>query len=271
LRPEGRHDADRGRRTALQAAVIPRVPPPRSFAILGRFVVAPQWDGSRVTLAVNQGVTMQTPNGSMVLAYQNVATQNNAGQLAWTSGGSQPRFLPVPALTNQPNILVHNWKANNLNVTNISAATATPIWVEAYAPGMPPPPGQTPKPLQPYGTPVSVGAGDTLQDVTAANWMQLVFTAKSGGLALFAFIGGPTDSSGNNAYVIALNASAETGPGGATPPPGYYATTVGNSYAYMLNWSGGTVFVAYFGSGQVAPDGAVLAAVPPPTVCLRSL
>jgi hypothetical protein len=210
------------------------------FAILG--VNATSWDGSPTTLTVSQSVTMsQTTNGSMVFAYQNKATQNNAGQLALTSGGSQPQFLPVPALANQPSILIQNWKANNLNATNTSANASTPIWIEAFGPGLP---GQQPVALPVGGAAITLTTTQTAQANASPNWMQLKLTSNTSNLSILALVGGPTDSSGNNAYVIALNASAETGPGGATPPTGYYATTTGNAYAFPFNWGSSTINVA---------------------------
>src|SRR5262245_53809504 len=108
-----------------------------SYELLGANVATPNWNGAPLTLAVNDSASMpQTTNGSMVLAYQNKATQNNMGTLILTSGGGAPTSLDVPALANQPSVLVNNWKANNLNLTNVSANSATPIWIEAFGPGI---------------------------------------------------------------------------------------------------------------------------------------
>src|SRR4051812_22880756 len=91
----------------------------------------PNWNGSPLTLAQYDTASMpQTTYGSMVLAYQNTGTQNSAGTLVVTSGGNAPLNLPAPALTNQPNVYVGNWAANNLNLSNTSANAATPIWTE---------------------------------------------------------------------------------------------------------------------------------------------
>jgi hypothetical protein len=246
------------------------VSPPSRFVILERFTATAAWTGSRVTLGVHDGATMpQTAAGSMIFAFQNIATMNNAGKLALTSGASQPKFLAAPALATQPSILVHNWNANNLNVTNISANTQTPIWIEAYGFGLGPPA----KSLPTDGTPVPVHLGDTLQTVTNPNWMQLSFQFNSAGLALFAFIGGPTDTGGNNAYVIAVNSPfGETGPPTKTQPPaGYYATTASNNYSFEFNWGSVGLFIAYFGSGQVVTENLYALVVPQPTVTLLSL
>lgn len=212
------------------------------FAIVGLNTVTDAWDGSPLVLQVNQSVTMQqTPNGSVVFAYLNQSTQNNSGDLILTSGGSAPMPLTAPALTNQPSILTQNWKSNNLTVTNVSANSNTPIRIQAVGPGMP---GTTPLNL-PTGTPLPLDPGATAQTNALPQYMQLNFQNTNGQLAIFVLIGGPPDSSGNNAYVISVNASSNTGPPSSQPaPPGYYATTTNNSYVYTFNWGSSTVFVA---------------------------
>jgi hypothetical protein len=213
------------------------------YELLGQNSVNPNWSGAPVTLQVNDSVSMpQTPNGSMVLAYFNRSTENNLGTLTYTSGGSQPEPLVVPALAKQPSILVQNWMANNLNLTNTSANSATPIWVEAFGPGLP---GQSCLNLT-VGKPITISTTQCATGTASPNWMQLVFTSNTANLSVLAIIGGPQDSSGNNAYVIALNSpSGNTGPGtGAPPPPGFYATTSGNAYTYQFNWGSSTLYVA---------------------------
>jgi hypothetical protein len=224
----------------------------RKFEILGVKLATPSWTGAPLTLAVHDSATMpQTPNGSLVFAYQNMATVNNAGQLALTTGGNPPLFLPVPFGANQPSILVSNWRANNLNVTNISANSATPILIEAFGPGVP---GFTPAPLQVGGQVTLTATPPQVAQGTAnPNWMQLQLTANSATQVILAIVGGPQDASGNNAYVIALNASANTGPGGATPPSGYYATTTANAYTFQFNWGGSTLYVANLSAATATP------------------
>ncbi|GLS22427.1 hypothetical protein GCM10007874_54450 [Labrys miyagiensis] len=204
----------------------------------------------------------------MILAFQNISEMNNAGKLALTSGSSQPQFLLAPALALQPTILINNWQANNLNLANISANTNTPIWIAAFGPGL----GSPPQSLPTTGDAVPVTLYTTLKATTVPSFMQLGFQANSGGLCLFAFIGGPQDAHGNNAYAIALNSQyGNTGPGYATPAPaGYYATTSGNSYSYDFNWGSSLLFVYYFGSGSVVTD-IPKARVTAPTVTLVSL
>jgi len=243
--------------------------PPSNFSILGQSVATPNWNGSPMTLAWRDSATMQqTSDGSMILAFQNTSEMNNAGKLGITSGSSQPQFLLAPALALQPTILINNWQANNLNLTNVSVNTNTPIWIAAFGPGI----GAAPAPLPNDGTAAPVAVNDALKGVTKPAYMQLGFQANSADLCLFAIIGGPQDAKGNNAYAVALNSQyGNTGPDYTTPAPaGYYATTGGNSYTFEFNWGSSVLFVYYFGSG------AVISGIPKlmdtaPTVTLQGL
>lgn len=178
----------------------------------------------------------QTPNGSLVFAYQNKSTLNNQGQLSLTSGGGTPLQLPVPALIAQPFINVTNWNANNLTVTNLSQQANTPIWVEAFGPGLP---GQTPIPV-PVGTPFKLNpapSGTSVgQGVTQPKNMLLRMTSNTGDLSIVAVIGGPPDQSGNNAYVFALNSSGSS--------TGYTKVTSGNSLDFQFNWGTSVIWIA---------------------------
>ena len=216
------------------------------------------WDGSRLILPVNQNADLpQTTNGSMIFAYENISTQNNAGTISVTTGGSAPTFLNAPALTNQVSFVMNNWDANNLSVTNVSANNDTPIAIQAIGPGIP---GTVPQPLC-VGVPVTLGPGQTTQGAAPAQYLQLVLSAQPT-TDILALIGGPPDANGNNGYVFAVNYSFDSGPGtGVAPPAGFYATTTDNSYTFSFNWGGGTVFVANL-SSQNAQD---------PTVVLRAL
>jgi len=91
------------------------------------------------------------------------------------------------------------------------------------------------------------------QSTANPNWMQLQLTANAATQVILAIVGGPQDASGNNAYVIALNASANTGPGGVTPPIGYYATTTANAYTFQFNWGGSTLYVANLSAATATP------------------
>jgi hypothetical protein len=167
----------------------------------------------------------------VIFSYINESTQNNSGSLGVTSGGAPPSFLTAPALALQPCMWMHNWQANSLNVTNVSANSNTPMKIQAIGPGMP---GTTPLTLN-VGTTLAVGPGQTAQGQTPPRWMQLVIASIDPSLGVLAVIGGPPDGTGNNGYVIAVNAPANTGPGGNPPPAGYYATTTSNSYTFQFN------------------------------------
>lgn len=218
------------------------------FEVIGVAANNPNWNGSPITLNPNDNANMpQAPNGSMVFSYQNTAKTNTTGQLAVTVAGI-PSFYNAQSLLSQPNILTQNFggpTTNNLSVTNTSQpGSDNPILIAAVAPGLP---GVTTSPLPTTGVAVPVAPGANAQGTALPRFMQLIMQATSGSLTIFALIGGPMDSSGNNAYVISVNdtANGNTGPGtGKTPPPGYYATTNSTSYLYSFNWGSSNVFVA---------------------------
>lgn len=213
------------------------------YSIIDQNSVNAAWNGQPTTLQVNTNISIpQMPNGTAILAATNQTTQNNQGQLSITSGGGPPSFLTLQANANQPTILIKNWNANNLSLTNTSPNTNTPILVQVAGPGMP---GVTPSNL-PIGSGVSLKQGDVAQGNASPQYMQLVITSNAATLGIIGFIGGPSDSSGNNGYVVAVNATQNTGPDGPTPPQGYYATTTSNSFIYTFNWGSSLVWVANF-------------------------
>ena len=219
------------------------------------------WNGSPLTLAQYDSAMMpQTANGSMVVAWQNAAQLNNDGTLMLVSGGGAPQPFDAPALALAPTILVQNWGANDLKITNTSLAAATPIWIEAYGPGIP---GRNPITLVPGAAPTPVKIGDSLQGI-ASGWTQIIMQSNSNELGLFALIGGPQDASGNNAYVFAINFPQ------STVPPGYTKTTMTNSFTYQV-YLNGRVYVAYFGPGRVATPKERLVVAPLASVTLLSL
>lgn len=219
--------------------------------VFAQVAIDTAWNGSPAVLSQYQGVTMpQTPNGSLVIGYLNRATQNNAGRLSFSSGGRSPQIVPVPALMRMIGILVNNWGVSNLNITNLSAAADTPIFVEAFGPGIA---GAQPMQLNP-GTRVQLAVAQAAQGTTLPQWMQIILTSNTANLTTVAIVGGPADGAGNNAYVIALNSpSGNTGPGGNPAPPGYYATAADNSYALQFNWSSSVVYVANLSSQTASP------------------
>jgi hypothetical protein len=229
----------------------------RGFRVTGKPTIgaahgaaqATTWNGQPITLQQGGSTVMpQTPNGSLVLAYQNQSTTNDQGQLELTSGGSPPEFLPAVALLPVPQILVNHWQGNDLVVTNVSPQP-TPIWIEAAGPGLP---GQTPASL-PIGTPTVLAPAQAAQGVTQPQWMQLMLTTATAQPTTVAIVGGPLDSTGNNAYAIGLNFTTNSGPGTGTPTAqGYYATTTGNSYPFLFNWGGATIYVANMSASTAA-------------------
>jgi len=217
-----------------------------TYSIIDRFSVVEEWDGSLLTLNPNDNANMPiTPDGSLVLAYQNISTINTMGQIAVTSGGSAPSFYNAQSLQNQPSVLINNWKASNLSITNTSPpGSNNPISIAAYGPGMP---GQTCVTLPSDGTTVSLAPLKCTQGTALPRYMQLIFQNTAGDLAIFVLIGGPMDNTGNNAYMISVNdaVNGNTGPGtGKTPPPGYYATTAASAYVYSFNWGSSNIYVA---------------------------
>jgi hypothetical protein len=205
------------------------------------------WDGSPKTIST-MGDTLlmpQTPNGSMVFAYQNKATLNNSGQLALSSG-SAPEMLNADFGALVPSILVQNWQANNLTVINISQQNATPIWVEAFGPGLP---GQTTVPIT-VGTALVLnpapGATSVAQGVTPPKSMMLRMTSTTGDASVVVLIGGPPDQTGNNAYVFGLNV------GSPKLPDGYTKVSEGNTISYTFNWGASVVYLANMSASTAA-------------------
>ena len=202
------------------------------------------WTGIPTTINPQQNASLsQTPNGTIIFAYQNQSTTTNAGKLSLSSGGTG-QLLDVPALTNQPLLLIKNFKGSNLSVSNISTTSATPILIEAVGPGIA---GLTPTKLPMDGTivplvPFGVTPGNVAAQGNAPSQSVVVsLQANSGQLTIFAI------QVGNNAMVVALNAAQESGPGsddpGTAPPAGYFATTTSNNYQNMWNWGASAVFV----------------------------
>lgn len=225
------------------------------FAIIDQFTVEVNWNGAPLVLQMSENaVAPQTPNGSTIFAATNLATKNNSGQLSLNSN-QVLQTLNVNALTEQPAAIIRNWQANSLSVTNISAASETPINIQLIGPGMP---GTTPGPL-PIGPPgVALGFGATAQGNASPQQMQLVISsvATTGILGL---IGGPPDPSGNNGYLFAVNYPVNTGPPTSNPPPpNYYATTTSSSYTFSFSWGGSVVFVANLSAKTAQPVNVLL-------------
>jgi hypothetical protein len=207
------------------------------------------WNGIGMSLSRNVQVSMpQTPNGSLVFGYFNLGTTTSEGELILTSGGGYFNDLPVPALQSAPGIVVHNWAASNLAVSNISQNPDTTIYISAYGPGVP---GQFPVTLN-LGTQVVLGTTASAIGKTNPQNMRLKITVSGSAMGVFAIVGGPADASGNNAKVIAVNYPVDT-----PPPDGYYATTSTNTYVLSFNYNGQSVYVVNM-SATGTPLGQVL-------------
>lgn len=221
----------------------------RPFTVINQSINDAAWNGSPVTLLPNQSVMMATtPADTTVLAYLNGATGNSPATLALTAGASAPVFITAPPLLDLPNVLTRNWKGSGLGITNVTPPQMqVPVNVQLINPALP---WLSPATLGENAA-VPLGAGRAAQGTTLPRWMQLILQADASRPSVFVIIGGPPGVSGNNAYVIALNAAQETGPGTTqTPPTDYYATTVGSVYTYQLNWGAASVFVANVSGGE---------------------
>jgi len=201
---------------------------------------ATTWNGAATTLQVNQQVFLpQTPDGTVFVAALNAAANPSQAEIVLTSGGGAPTMAGLPAFAALPWVETANFHRNNLSITNISAVATTPVLVEAVGPGIP---GVTPVAL-PDGTPVALGPGQGAQGATSSPTLQLLVQATGPTTAVVGVIGGPS-AGGTNGKVIAVSATANTGPGGPPPPSGYYATTTANEYSLTFSGDGQPVFVA---------------------------
>jgi hypothetical protein len=208
------------------------------------------WDGSPVTLPPNDSRNLpQTTNGSMILLYANLSKGNNAGELSVSSGGTKPENVHVAAGTNQPEVMIRNWQAQNLRVTNTSSKDDVDIYVAAYGPGLNPIncieiAGSSPNPLSTMSC---------LSGNASPKWMTLRFSAQSGDQTIFGLIGGPV-SDDNNAYVFGLNMPSNSGPPANQKPQvdGYYQTTDKNKLDFQFNWGSSRIWVVNLSSANVA-------------------
>lgn len=199
------------------------------------------WNGAPTVINTNQGLSVQqTPNGTTIFAATNQSTQNNAGSVAMTSGGGAPQFIDVPFGANAPTVLMQNWNANNLNVTNVSANNTTPILCQLIGPGIP---GVVPLNL-PVGTGIQLASGQVAQGTAQPQWMQLVIQSTAATLGVLGVIGGPV-TNGNNGYIFAINYSSNV------PPAGYTQVTTANTLTYQFNWGASTIFI-----GNLSPSTA---------------
>lgn len=211
------------------------------------------WNGAAAVLATTEHVTMpQTPNGSLIVGYLNRSKENNQGEITVSSGASLPVPYPVPAFGQMLSLLVGNWQANNLTITNTSAAAVTPILVQAFGPGIP---GAAPVNL-PTGPTITLSVPQAAQGPSRPAPMLLRLAANTGALTIVGIVGGPPNAPGQtNAYVIALNAPE------GTPPEGYYAVVPDNSYRFTFNWNAAIVYVVNLSPVGAAPVAVTMVAL----------
>ncbi len=214
------------------------------------------WNGLPATLSNGDSASMpNTPNGSMVLAYQNTATKSTTGEILVATGGARPENLSAQSLTNQVSTITRNWQSDNLKITNTSDGIDTPIWIAAVAPGFG---SEAPKPLPTNGDTVDLSAMDAAQGTALPEWLTLRMSADSGQTTTFALIGGPT-TAGINAYVFQLNSpTGNHGPDkeGVPPADGPYQSTSGNTIDFQFNWGSSNIFIVNL-SGTTAAPGSV--------------
>jgi hypothetical protein len=207
---------------------------PRRLAMAptAKSATAVNWDGSPLTLAQYEQAQMaQTPNGSVIFIWQNVATMNQDGTLVLTSGGSEPQTLAAPALNPRPSFEVRNWQAMNLNVTNLSVMPNTPILIAMLGPGL----GATPANLV-VGTPLMLAAGQTAQGLASGDALRLTIRTDAKIPATIGLTVGPS-AGGSHTYLLGLNMPSK--------PPGYTQTSPDNGLIYgPFESRSGTAFVA---------------------------
>ena len=210
------------------------------------------WNGDSTDLAQGDSVNMdQTSNGSMVLGYRNKTKDNSAGTLQVASGGSRPETENVPAGSNQTEVIVRNWHAQNLKLTNTSDKNSLIITVNAIGPGYG---TEAPVALPMDGTKLPLDPNKSAQGNALPQWLTLRLQATSGQETIFALIGGPTQTEGDiNAYTFMLNATVNQDPAkeGVPVADGYYAKTTGNTIDFQFNWGSSRVWIANF-SGDTA-------------------
>jgi hypothetical protein len=215
------------------------------------------WNGSPSVLLIYHNLAMpRTPNGTAIVAATNQSPSNQNGTMRLSSGGAPSKILTIPAKANLPTIFIRNGHSNNLTISNISAPDGPSILVQMIGPGIA---GVTALNF-PIGTPTALSAGQAASGNATAQWMHLVIQSTAPTLGVLGIIGGPANASGDNGYVIAINAAQNTGPGGPRPPDGYYATTKTNSYTFVFNWGAAPIFIANLSPSTAQPLSIVMSA-----------
>jgi hypothetical protein len=185
------------------------------------------WDGSPTTLNQGEGVSLsQTPVGDLIVTFFNKSEENDAGQIALTTGGSNPQFIPVDPLMNAPQIMIQNFEGNNLNLTNTSI-TGVPIEVQAWGPGY-----GKPEKLPDDGVFYSLNPYNSRTTKSNPNFMQLVMRALGQYTVFGVFIG-------SKPSIYCVNAPDPD----TVPVKGYTTITKNNNWPVSNNWLGKTIWV----------------------------
>lgn len=203
------------------------------------------WDGSPLTLATHDTAVMpQSPNGSAILLWNNVATVNNTGTLMLSVDAEAPQTLDAPAMMTAPSFLVNNWQSRKLTVANVSSAPNTPILIGMLGPGLP---GIVPKHLV-VGAPFLLASAHVAQGQLPPSQLLLTIRTNTTNLLTVVLLGGPTDAGGNNGYVFGVNFPRPQ------PPPGYTKVTTSSQLTFgPFDWGASSVFVANMSSQNAAP------------------
>ncbi|NPC49627.1 hypothetical protein D7X99_37040 [Corallococcus sp. AB032C] len=89
-----------------------------------------------VTIETNESTGInQTLDGFMILTLQNLSPSK--ATLLYSSGGSTPQQVDIDGGNNAPQIVINNWGANNLTITNLSSKDGTQVAVGLYGLGTP--------------------------------------------------------------------------------------------------------------------------------------
>lgn len=176
-----------------------------------------------VTISTNESTGInQTLDGYMILTVQNLSSSK--ATVLYSSGGTTPQQIEIEGGDNAPQIVIYNWAANNLNVTNLSSKAGTEVAIGLYGLGTPtrPLPVNEQIDLTQY-----MSAGRKTPASFAA--LQLASFGSSQATLFFVFsVGRPV------AYALNVN-----------DPSAYpgYVTDAGNQKRILNNWQGRDLFV----------------------------
>ncbi|AKQ68344.1 hypothetical protein A176_005256 [Myxococcus hansupus] len=176
-----------------------------------------------VNISTNESTGInQTLDGYMILTIQNLSSSK--ATVLYSSGGSTPQQVEIEGGDNAPQIIINNWGANNLSVTNLSNRDETEVAVGLYGLG-------TPTESLPAGESVELKQYTSAGAKTPAKFaaLQLAAGASSETTLFFVFsVGKPV------AYALNVN-DPDYFPG--------YITSASNQTRITNNWQGRDLFV----------------------------